>query len=178
MRTLTLLIALAALTLLGSAHPPAARSAPLEPQVYLVLLERPGSAVQNAAQRQNAEEVVRLVNVERAAVGCAPLSINADLVEAAQLHSVDMAEHNFMSHTGSDGSNFSQRARAAGYTGFPGGENVAAGYPTPAAVMRGWMESDGHRKNILNCNFRNIGVGYASNPNSTYIHYWTQVFGR
>lgn len=120
------------------------------------------------------EQVVAIVNRERAAAGCGPVQINAELATAAQRHSEDQAANNNMSHTGSDGSSFVERARRAGYQS-PIGENVAMGYRTPEAVMDGWMNSDGHRRNILNCQARAIGVGVAAAADGAL--YWTQVFG-
>jgi uncharacterized protein YkwD len=111
-------------------------------------------------------------------VGCPALTIDADLVKAAQAHSADMAQRNYFSHSGLDGSSFVDRIRAAGFSGSPGGENIAAGYPTPSMVMAGWMDSSGHRANILNCAFRTIGVGYAEDASSKYNQYWTQDFGQ
>ncbi|MEV6837028.1 CAP domain-containing protein [Streptomyces sp. NPDC051133] len=117
-------------------------------------------------------QVVQLVNAERAKVGCSPLTVNAELTKAAQAHSADMAAHRNMSHTGSDGSSPGDRITGAGYDWSSYGENVAYGYGTPAQVMAGWMNSPGHRANILNCSFKEIGVGFAG-PGS----YWTQDFG-
>ncbi|MFF7381419.1 CAP domain-containing protein [Streptomyces griseoluteus] len=116
--------------------------------------------------------VVELVNTERAKVGCSPVKLNSTLTKAAQDHSADMAAHNTMSHTGSDGSDPGSRITAAGYRWSAYGENVAFGYATPEQVMAGWMNSPGHRENILNCSFKEIGVGLAQ-PGS----YWTQDFG-
>ncbi|MFH8370194.1 CAP domain-containing protein [Streptomyces sp. NPDC018031] len=116
--------------------------------------------------------VVELVNSERAKVGCAPVKVNDLLTKAAQGHSKDMADHSNMSHTGSDGSSPGDRITRAGYTWRTYGENVAYGYATPEQVMAGWMSSDGHKRNILNCGFKEIGVGLAQPGN-----YWTQVFG-
>lgn len=128
----------------------------------------------SAAAGNQQEQVVAIVNRERAAAGCAPVQINERLTAAAQQHSEDQAANNTMSHTGSDGSNFVERARRAGYQD-PIGENVAMGYRTPEAVMDGWMNSDGHRRNILNCQARAIGVGVAAASDGAL--YWTQVFG-
>lgn len=116
--------------------------------------------------------VAQLVNAERAKQGCAPLTVNAKLTQAAQAHSADMAAHANMSHTGSDGSSPGDRITAAGYAWSSYGENVAYGYSTPASVMAAWMNSPGHRANILNCSFKDIGVGLAQPGN-----YWTQDFG-
>ncbi|WP_333773739.1 CAP domain-containing protein [Streptomyces sp. IBSBF 3136] len=119
-----------------------------------------------------AARIVALVNAERAKVGCSALTLNPTLTKVAQAHSQDMAAHQNMSHTGSDGSSPGDRITGAGYDWSTYGENVAYGYGTPEAVMAGWMSSPGHRANILNCAFKEIGVGLAQ-PNS----YWTQDFG-
>ncbi|MET7300673.1 CAP domain-containing protein [Embleya sp. NPDC005575] len=119
-----------------------------------------------------AAEVVSLVNQERAKAGCSALTVNTKLTAAALQHSQDMAAHANMSHTGSDGSDPGERITRAGYTWKTYGENIAYGYSTAQQVMTGWMNSPGHRQNILNCAFKEIGVGLAG-PNS----YWTQDFG-
>lgn len=124
--------------------------------------------------------VVSLTNHERAANGCGPLIVDARLQAAAEGHSLDMALNDFVSHTGSDGSSPWDRIHAQGYDYWIAAENIAAGYPTPESVVAGWMESPGHRANILNCSFVHIGVGYYYLPNDTgsvnYYHYWTQDF--
>ncbi|MFE2875864.1 CAP domain-containing protein [Streptomyces roseus] len=119
-----------------------------------------------------AAEVVALVNQERAKAGCSALTVNPKLTAAALNHSQDMAAHSTMSHTGSDGSDPGERITRSGFSWMTYGENVAYGYSTPEQVMTGWMNSPGHRENILNCAFKEIGVGLAQ-PNS----YWTQDFG-
>jgi uncharacterized protein YkwD len=98
--------------------------------------------------------------------------MNAKLTKAAQDHSKDMASHRNMSHTGSDGSSPDDRITRAGYSWSSYGENVAYGYSTPEKVMAAWMSSPGHKRNILDCSFKEIGIGLAQ-PNS----YWTQDFG-
>ncbi|MEJ3744182.1 CAP domain-containing protein [Actinomycetes bacterium KLBMP 9797] len=125
-------------------------------------------------QSADENEVVEITNRERAEGGCGTVTVNAKLATAARQHSQDQAEHNNMSHTGSDGSSPWDRTERAGYTNAIG-ENVAMGYRTPAAVMDGWMNSSGHRANILNCDAKAIGVGlaYASDGSP----YWTQIFG-
>jgi len=125
--------------------------------------------------------VVTLTNQERVAHGCGPLTVDARLQAAAEGHSADMALNDFFDHTGSNGSTLSDRIAAQGYIHWSWiGENIAAGYPTPESVIAGWMESAGHRANILNCSFVHIGVGYYYLPNDTgsvnYGHYWTQDF--
>lgn len=116
------------------------------------------------------------LNAERAAVGAAPLRSCGTLDAAADAHSADQAAHNHMSHTGSDGSNPGVRIVRAGYVGFSGwGENVAAGQPSVASVMAAWMGSSGHRANILNGYYGDVGMGLAHSAGGT--PYWTQVFG-
>ncbi|NTU79118.1 MAG: CAP domain-containing protein [Chloroflexales bacterium] len=164
-----------------------AQAQPITPaatyKTYLAYLAGPASA-QTAAEREMAEQVLSLVNSERASAGCGPLSFNQKLTDAAQAHSEDMARNNFFSHTGSDGSSSSQRVTRAGYSWSYTGENVAAGYATADAVMQGWMNSDGHRANILRCSFTEIGIGYIYEADDTfpgpygYSYYWTQVFAR
>ncbi|MGC2999485.1 CAP domain-containing protein [Streptomyces sp. G35A] len=100
------------------------------------------------------------------------MTVNATLTKAAQAHSADMAAHRNMSHTGSDGSSPGDRITRAGYSWSTFGENVAYGYTSPEQVMAGWMSSPGHKANILNCAFKEIGVGLAQPGN-----YWTQDFG-
>ncbi|MCG5446314.1 CAP domain-containing protein [Micromonospora sp. NIE79] len=131
-----------------------------------------GSNGSSGSVSGQAREVVDLVNAERAKAGCKALSIDDKLMTAAQRHSQDQADNQNMSHTGSDGSNAGTRLDRVGYTWRTYGENVAWNQKNPAAVMDAWMNSSGHRANILNCAFTEIGVGIA-NSNGPY---WTQVF--
>jgi uncharacterized protein YkwD len=121
------------------------------------------------------QEVIDLVNRERARARqpCEPLSVDSRLTAAARGHSADMAAKNYFSHDGKDGSTPTERARRAGY---PGGvaENIAAGQQNPNSVMNAWMNSSGHRTNILNCRYKVIGVGVAYRGRTPY---WTQNFG-
>jgi uncharacterized protein YkwD len=123
------------------------------------------------------DEVVRLTNVERAGNGCGALAIDATLTKVAQAHSEDMADHDYFSHDSQDGRSPFDRMSNAGYRYSTAAENIAAGQSTPASVVEGWMNSAGHRANILNCSLKEIGVGYAVNSASTYRTYWTQDFG-
>jgi len=123
------------------------------------------------------QELVRLINDIRAQYSLSPLILNDSLTVAARRHSQDMAQNNFLSHTGSDGSSPWDRMRDAGYRLRQGGENVAAGYSTPAAVLNGWMSSPGHRANMLSPNFCDLGVGYAYENQSIYRYYWTLDLG-
>nr|WP_245573942.1 CAP domain-containing protein [Amycolatopsis nigrescens] len=118
-----------------------------------------------------AGEVLTLVNKARAEAGCSPVSTDARLVTAAQKHSDDMAARDYFSHTTPEGVSFAERIREAGY-GKPGAENIAKGQATAAQVMSSWMNSDGHRRNILNCSLGKLGVGV-----NTAGRLWTQDFG-
>ncbi|QKW10060.1 sigma-70 family RNA polymerase sigma factor [Streptomyces sp. NA04227] len=119
-------------------------------------------------------QVTQLVNNERAKNGCGPVTANPKLQSAAQGHSDDMADRDFFSHTDPDGGDPGDRITAAGYRWSTYGENIAAGQQTPAQVMEGWMNSSGHRANILNCDFKEIGVGLRQAPSGPL---WTQNFG-
>ncbi|WP_426564401.1 CAP domain-containing protein [Angustibacter sp. McL0619] len=120
-------------------------------------------------------QVIALVNSERGRAGCGALRESSQLDAAAYGHSKDMATHDYFSHVSQDGRTFDVRIRAAGYSGHTLGENIAAGQRTASAVMASWMGSSGHRANILNCAFKQIGVGVASG--GSYGTYWTQDFG-
>ncbi|MFI7135594.1 CAP domain-containing protein [Nonomuraea sp. NPDC050153] len=120
-------------------------------------------------------EVVRLTNAERAKGGCQPLTPDPQLRAAAFGHSDDMAKKNYFSHESKDGRSFMDRIRAAGFTGGSGwAENIAKGQSSAASVVQSWMNSPGHRNNIMNCGYTLIGVGLAKNSSGT--NHWTQVF--
>jgi uncharacterized protein YkwD len=154
--------------------PTPTKAAPKPKRTTTTRATAPKPAGATSAQSEDENQVVALTNQERAQAGCGPVTVNAKLASAARQHSQDQAEHNNMSHTGSDGSSPWERSERAGY-GNAIGENVAAGYRTAAAVMDGWMNSDGHRANILNCDAKAIGVGLAYAGDGT--PYWTQMFG-
>ncbi|NBM16973.1 CAP domain-containing protein [Streptomyces sp. GC420] len=121
-------------------------------------------------------EVVALTNRERSAAGLRPLAADPRLATAAQAYSGDMAARGFYSHTSPEGLEPWDRARAAGCTHRGVGENIACGQRSAAEVVRGWMDSPGHRANILRAGFTHIGVGFAGGgPAGTY---WTQLFGK
>jgi len=111
-------------------------------------------------------------------VGVSPLSGQSQLGNAARGHSQDMACNRFFSHTGSDGSAFSTRITRAGYSYSSAAENIAAGYGDPASVVSGWMGSQGHKDNILNPAYTEIGIGYIYVAGSPYGVYWTADFAR
>lgn len=149
----------------SSAAPTTTTTPPEAPQPPAQPPQQPGNKTPEQA-------VLELVNDQRAAKGCKALVIDDRITTAAQGHSTDMANKGYFDHVSRpEGTTFAQRMKNAGYP-KPGGENIAMGYPTPAAVMDGWMKSQGHRENILNCEFTAMGVGLDTRGN-----YWTQNFG-
>ncbi len=124
-----------------------------------------------------ATEVIRLVNVERAKVGAAPVTAQSQLTQAAQRHAIDMGCNGLLSHTGTDGTSPFDRIDQSGYQWSTAGENVAAGFATPAEVMTAWMNSDVHRANILEPGYTEIGIGYIHDPATTYEWYWVMDLG-
>ena len=114
-------------------------------------------------------KVLELVNSERVKNGLKKLELDEALSTVARNHSMDMAKNNYFSHTNLKGQSPFDRLKSAGISYSYAGENIASGQTTPEAVVNAWMNSEGHRKNILNSNFNKIGIGY-------YNRYWTQVF--
>ncbi len=123
-----------------------------------------------------AQQVLGLVNAERARAGCRPVRLDPRLTAAATRHSQDMAARDRVSHLSRDGSTFADRIRRAGHPA-PRSENVAAGGTTAEATVRQWMDSPSHRANILDCTARDMGVGVGAARGSTYGTDWTQDFG-
>lgn len=127
------------------------------------------------------ERVVDLVNVQRKQADLDPLQVDNQLAQAAQNHSQSMASQDFFSHTGANGSTPFERILKTGYEYQAAGENLAAGYTTPEAVVSAWMNSPGHRDNILNPQFTEMGTGYEFLANDTgsvnYGHYWSLSLG-
>ncbi|MER7049978.1 CAP domain-containing protein [Streptomyces jumonjinensis] len=118
-------------------------------------------------------EVLALVNEERAKVGCAPVRFDASLAKLAGDFSSDMAARGFFSHTDPDGATPWDRAEKAGVKNL-GAENIARGQADAGAVMNSWMNSEGHRANILNCDYKTLGVGVDMGDGGPW---WTQNFG-
>ena len=116
-------------------------------------------------------EVVRLVNQARSRNGLPPLTENWELSRVARYKSQDMKDRGYFSHNSPTYGTPFQMIRAFGLTYRYAGENIAMGYASPQAVVEGWMNSGGHRANILNVNYTQIGVGYEPRGN-----YWTQMF--
>ena len=126
----------------------------------------------NAYAKENfAVEVLNLVNAERANLGIAPLRLADDLQEEAAIRAQEIVE--VFSHTRPDGSDCFTVMKNRGRTC---GENIAAGHASASETVEQWMDSEGHRENILNPAFHELGVGYAYEDYSTYHHYWIQLF--
>ncbi|MEG3922262.1 CAP domain-containing protein [Microcoleus sp. POL10_C6] len=143
--------------------------------------ERSASQVAPTPTNQNfIYRVLELTNIERSKLSLSPLTLNTQLLNAAENHSQNMALQDFFSHTGKDGSSFTSRITTTGYKFSAAAENIAAGSSTPEQVVSSWMNSSGHRTNILNPNLKEIGIGYYFLADDTgtenFNHYWTQVF--
>lgn len=142
---------------------------PQEPKEEPTTPTKPGNNAVNSIE----EEVARLVNIERQKAGLAPLTLSTELSNVARIKSKDMADKNYFSHTSPTYGDPFQMMRSFGIKYGYAGENIAKGYRSAQAVMDGWMNSSGHRANILNPNFKTIGVGYVESNGTTY---WTQMF--
>ena len=123
--------------------------------------------------RGPAAEVLSLTNEQRSKAGCHALTVDTDLTRVAQQHSSDMARRSYFSHTDQGGNTWEKRQISSGFSAEKtGGENIARGPSSAEEVMNGWMHSPEHRRNILDCRFTTIGIGYTAKGN-----YWTQDFG-
>lgn len=120
-----------------------------------------------------AQEMLAMVNAERSRAGVAPLRLSRELMDACRIRAYEITKN--FSHTRPDGQRFSTVVRDGYYTC---GENIAAGNDTVAATMDQWMNSPGHRANILKSDYTELGVGYFYDPNSQWQHYWVQIFKR
>ncbi|MGW0291597.1 CAP domain-containing protein [Streptomyces tuirus] len=135
--------------------------------------KKPSAPAAPSGESAAAAQVLSLVNEERAKVGCSPVTASSALAGLAQSYSEDMAARGFFDHTDPDGSTPWDRAEKAGISNL-GGENIARGQADAAAVMDAWMNSPGHRANILNCDFKTLGVGVELGSGGPW---WTQNFG-
>jgi uncharacterized protein YkwD len=133
------------------------------------------------------QQMLALVNAKRATgMTCgstvfAPvpaLTLNGTLTKASDAYALDMANKNYFSHTGADGSDPGMRITAAGYRWSAWAENIAAGQPTPEAVIAGWFDSPGHCVNFMSSAVTQVGFGKADNASSTYGTYWASDLGR
>lgn len=132
-----------------------------------------GGTVEISAVAQVEAEVLKLVNEERVAAGCSPVAANSALSKLARSFSQDMASRGYFDHTDPDGDTPWDRAASLGIPDL-GGENIARGQATAEAVMNAWMNSPGHKANILNCDFKTLGVGVHLGDGGPW---WTQDFG-
>ncbi|QYJ03459.1 CAP domain-containing protein [Nocardioides panacisoli] len=176
MRTLSGLLLVLALLVAGQ-HAPgdavrdaAPRTTPATTTADLALTA--GSSYRLRQERK----VIAKTNAKRKQHGCRPLKEKWQLRRAARRHSKEMAQHNTLSHRLPGEPSLGKRVRQAGYTNWTMvGENVAVGYRWPGQVVNAWMNSSGHRANILNCKYRHIGVGRVVRNGRVW---WTQDFGR
>ncbi|MDQ0883919.1 CAP domain-containing protein [Peribacillus sp. V2I11] len=129
----------------------------------------------NREESQSVEQqVLSLVNEERSKSGLPSLEMDSDISNVAILKSEDMRDNNYFNHTSpSYGSPFDMM-KSFGISYEYAGENIAAGQPSADAVMKSWMNSPGHKANILNKNYTHIGIGHVTG--GKYTHYWTQQF--
>ena len=153
---------------IASGHEPADRIG--RPQSVVELPPPPSFSEQAVA-------VLELVNAERSRRGLQPMVLEDRLTDAADRHTRDQAAVGDIYHFSPNGTGPGERIAATGYPFSSWGENVAAGYRTPEAVMAGWMNSPGHCRNILNPGYTELGVGYLETTTS-YRFWWTQKFAR
>lgn len=156
--------------------PTAAPKATATPKATAAPTATPKTTAAPAATSASAieKEVFELVNEVRAQYGLSKLTWADDLANVARAHSRDMINRSFFDHTNPDGYSPFDRLRNNGISYRTAAENIAYGQRTPKAVMDAWMNSSGHRANILNANVKELGVGAATNSSGTI--YWTQVF--
>ena len=131
---------------------------------------------QNSNLSANAQEVIKLVNKERNAAGLSALAENSRLSEVAQAKAEDMMKNGYFSHISPTYGIPFEMMKTFGIAYKSAGENIAKGQKTPAAVMNGWMNSSGHRTNILNASYEQIGAGFCKD--SSGVAYWVQMFIR
>ncbi len=177
------------LNLFGPAQPVSAESGVIgtppeapDPTIPSLLYSGCDCQVVGTSNSSFEQQVVDLVNQERTSRGLNPLTLSAGLTNAARYQAADMSQDNYFSHDTFDrvGGNLVKKCgpweRIANYYSGANGENAAAGYTSPQAVMDGWMNSSGHRSNILNPSTVSIGVGFYQGSGD-YGYYWVQDFG-
>ncbi len=175
----------------GGDAPAPTPAAALTPATPPTVVSPASSAAETRATCELANfraEALALVNSYRASsascgssgnfVATTPLAWNDALTQASLVHSDDMMALNYFNHTGSDGSSAGQRATAAGYAWQTWGENIAAGQNSVASVMSAWLASPGHCANLMNPNFRDIGLACVSgSASNAYRSYWAMTLG-
>ncbi len=133
-----------------------------------------GTGSSNTAVSSYEQKVVELVNVERQKAGLSSLTLDSNISNVARTKSKDMADNNYFAHQSPTYGSAGDMLRKSGINWSAWGENIASGQRTPEAVVTAWMNSPGHKANIMSTNFSKIGVGYVTNSNGT--PYWTQMF--
>ncbi|MDD2189372.1 MAG: CAP domain-containing protein [Eubacteriales bacterium] len=158
---------------------PAAPATPAKPAVPAVPV-KPAAPSQEPAPSASMgayeQQVVDMVNKERAAAGLPALKVNTKLAGVAEKKAEDLRDKNYFSHTSPTYGSPFDMMKQFGISYSSAGENIAKGQKTPDSVMNGWMNSPGHKANILNTSFSEIGVGYVTDSNGTT--YWVQMFIR
>ena len=153
---------------------------------WRIVLARPLLTARLGDWQVEGQKVLDLINTARtqprqcgtqAFTAAEALTWNATLATAAQSHSRDMANNNYLDHKDRNGGTPGDRAELAGFIGQQIGENIAAGQDTPNKVVEGWLASPGHCANLMNAQFRELGAAYAVDPKSDAAIYWTAVFG-
>ena len=130
------------------------------------------STVSAITRDEAAVKILELVNIERAKAGCKPLKLSRELFRPAAIRAREITK--LFSHTRPNGLSFDTTFYGIDYKII--GENIAAGQTSCEMVMKQWMDSPGHRANILNKKFKYLGIGYIYNKNSRYKHFWVQHF--
>ena len=128
----------------------------------------------DSKKEEYVNEVLRLINVERSEVGLNPLVLDEAVCQAADIRAKEIEEQ--FSHTRPNNTPWHTILAEENISYRSSGENIAAGYSTPQEVVNAWMNSDGHRANILSEKYTKIGIGYYYDKDSTYRHYWQQLF--
>jgi uncharacterized protein YkwD len=131
------------------------------------------------------QSVLAGINAVRAKADCGPLKLSRPLMAVAESHARNMAEDDFFGHRDKAGKGFPARVRAQGYRLGIAAENIAAGQTTPAQVVQSWVNSPSHRRNILNCRFRETGIALVfqkddrplKGQSKPFRYYWVQTFG-
>ncbi|WP_240627361.1 CAP domain-containing protein [Thermoflavimicrobium daqui] len=145
-----------------------------EPAAKPKVVKPPNSKHTPPSIKEFEQEVVKLVNIEREKHGLKPLQASSKLSEIARTKSVDMKENGYFSHQSPTYGSPFEMLKEFDVSYQTAGENIAAGQTTAKAVMDSWMNSDGHRKNILSPSYTHMGVGYTKG--GAMGTYWTQIF--
>ena len=148
-----------------------AQSAEKKFAAYLPYLQQPGDLDPPPRYDVVTERMRALLNDERVAAGCAPVTVNDELLRAAQTHTKDMADHGFVDHRGTDGTMPHERVLREGYVYAYVGESVARTVDDAEHVLSLWMNSPGHRAILLNCSAQEMGLGHLAS-------YWTLVLAK